>query len=213
MADLAEHLQSVQPLLQRWGYAAVFVAVFAEGCGIPAPGQTLLVAAALLAARGELWLGLVLATAVCAAAGGNLAGYAIGRLGGHRVLERIASPRRLAQLEGLFERRGGVIAGFGRFVDGLRQLSGIAAGSLDMDLATFFAWNLLGAVVWVAVWGAGAFCFERHVTQLSAVFHHLRPIALGLAAIGVLIALRWLTRPADASDASPPDASPPDATR
>lgn len=207
MTDLAQHLESVQPLLQRWGYAAVFVAVFVEGCGIPAPGQTLLIAAALLAAKGELWLGLVLATAVCAAAGGNLAGYAIGRLGGHRVLERIASPQRLAQMEKLFERRGGIVAGFGRFLDGLRQLSGIAAGSLNMDLVTFFGWNLIGAVVWVGFWGAGAFFFERHVTQLSAVFHHLRPIALGLAAIGVVIALRWLRRPADPSDAGAPGAS------
>ncbi len=207
MTDLAQHLESVQPLLQRWGYAAVFVAVFVEGCGIPAPGQTLLIAAALLAAKGELWLGLVLATAVCAAAGGNLAGYAIGRLGGHRVLERIASPQRLAQMEKLFERRGGIVAGFGRFLDGLRQLSGIAAGSLNMDLVTFFGWNLIGAVVWVGFWGAGAFFFERHVTQLSAVFHHLRPIALGLAAIGVVIALRWLRRPADPSDPGAPGAS------
>ena len=207
MTDLAQHLESVQPLLQRWGYTAVFVAIFVEGCGIPAPGQTLLIAAALLAAKGELWLGALLATAVCAAAGGNLAGYAIGRFGGHRLLERIASPQRLAQMEGLFERRGGVVVGFGRFADGLRQLAGIAAGSLNMDLVTFFAWNLFGAVVWVTFWGAGAFFFERHVTQLSAVFHHLRPIALGLAAIGVVIALRWLRRPADPSDEGAPGAS------
>jgi len=202
MTELTQHLESVQPLLQRWGYTAVFVAIFVEGCGIPAPGQTLLIAAALLAAKGDLWLGLLLATAVCAAAGGNLAGYAIGRVGGHRVLERIASPRRLAQMEDLFERRGGAVVGFGRFVDGLRQLSGIAAGSLNMDLATFFAWNLGGAVIWVGFWGGGAYFFERHVTQLSAVFHHLRPLALGLAAIGVVGALRWLRRPPDAPPAA-----------
>src|SRR5690242_19698129 len=121
MSSLSHHLEAVQPLHERWGYLAVFVAIFAEGCGIPAPGQTLLIAAALLAARGELWLGLVLATAVCAAAGGNLAGCALGRVGGRPVLERIASPQRLTRLEGLFERRGGVVVGFGRFVDGLRQ--------------------------------------------------------------------------------------------
>jgi membrane protein DedA with SNARE-associated domain len=207
MSSLSHHLEAVQPLLERWGYLAVFVAIFAEGCGIPAPGQTLLIAAAILAARGELWLGLLLATAVCAAAGGNLAGYAIGRLGGRPVLERIASPPRLSRMESLFERRGGIVVGFGRFVDGLRQLAGIAAGALNMDLVTFFAWNLGGAVIWVLFWGGGAFLFERHVTQLSAVFHHVRPIALGLAAIGVVIALRWLRRPPDPADAVPPGAA------
>jgi len=207
MTELTQHLESVQPLLQRWGYGAVFVAIFVEGCGIPAPGQTLLIAAALLAAKGDPWLGPLLANAVCAAAGGNLLGYAIGRVGGHRILERIASPRRLAEMEGLFQRRGGTVVGFGRFVDGLRQLSGIAAGSLNMNLATFFAWNLGGAVVWVGFWGGGAFLFERHVTELSAVFHHLRPLALGLAAIGVVVALRWLRRPPDPATPAPHDAA------
>lgn len=194
MSDVTHHLAEVQPLLERYGYAAVFVAIFVEGFGIPAPGQTLLVAAALLAARGELWLGALLATAVVASAAGNLVGFAIGRLGGHRVLERVASRERLAKMEALFERRGGVVAGFGRFLDGLRQLSGIVAGSLDMDLVSFFAWNLAGAVAWAAFWGGGAFLFERHVTELSALFHHARPVALALALVAVVIALRWLRR-------------------
>ena len=46
---LEHHLAAVQPLLERYGYGAVFLAIFVEGIGIPAPGQTLLIAAALLA--------------------------------------------------------------------------------------------------------------------------------------------------------------------
>ena len=56
MTTLEQHIAAVQPLLKKWGDAAVFGCIFAEGVGIPAPGQTLLVAAALLAGRGELAL-------------------------------------------------------------------------------------------------------------------------------------------------------------
>lgn len=194
MHDLTQHLAAVQPLLDRYGYVAVFVAVFVEGFGIPAPGQTLLVAAALLAGRGDLSLGVLLATAIVASASGTLVGFAIGRIGGRRALERIASRERLAKIEALFERRGGVVVGGGRFVDGLRQLAGIVAGSLDMSFTTFFAWNLAGATLWAGSWGAGAFFFERHATELSALLHHYRTLAIALAAIGLALGVLWLSR-------------------
>ena len=142
---------------------------------------------------------MLLTVALAAAASGNLAGYAIGRWGGRRLLERIASAARLAKMEDLFQRRGGVVVGFGRFVDGLRQLAGIAAGSLDMGFATFFAWNLAGAIAWVTFWGAGTYLFDRDFARLSLLVHRFRPLALALAVAGVLLAIRWLRREA------PPD--------
>lgn len=194
MHDLEHHLASVQPLLDRYGYGAVFLAIFVEGMGIPAPGQTLLIAAALLAARGNLSLGVLLVTALVAATAGNLAGFAIGRWGGRRILERIASAERLAKMESLFQRRGGVVVGFGRFVDGMRQIAGIAAGSLGMATTTFLVWNAFGAVVWVAFWGAGAFLFERDFKEIAALFHHYRTLAYVLAIVGLVLAITWLRR-------------------
>ena len=191
---LEHHLAAVQPLLERYGYGAVFLAIFVEGMGIPAPGQTLLIAAALLAARGDLSLGMLLVVALVAAAGGNLAGFAIGRYGGRRVLERIGAGERLNKMEALFRRRGGVVVGFGRFVDGLRQLAGIAAGSLEMPFATFFVWNLIGAVAWVGFWGLGVFLFDRDFAAIALLFHRFRPLAIALAVLGVVLVIVWLRR-------------------
>jgi membrane protein DedA with SNARE-associated domain len=182
----------VQPLLERYGYGAVLLAIFVEGFGIPAPGQMTLIAAALLAARGDLSLAAVLATAVVAATAGNLVGFAIGRFGGRRLLERVAGGARLARMEALVQRRGGVVVGFGRFVDGLRQLAGVAAGSLGMSFATFFVWNLVGAVAWVGFWGGGSFLFDRDFASIAAVVHRFRAVAIAVVVLGIVLGIRWL---------------------
>ena len=127
------HLAAIQPLLGEWGYLAVFVFIFIEGIGIPAPGQTLLMAGALLASRGELALGPLVATALAAAALGNAAGFEIGRRGGRPLLLRFARGDRLARIEAIFRRSDAALVSLGRFVDGARQLNGIAAGALGMD--------------------------------------------------------------------------------
>ncbi len=205
MHGLGHHLAWVQPLLERYGYGAVFLAILAEGMGVPAPGQALLIAAALLAGHGQMSLGLLLPTATVASAAGNLAGFYIGRWAGRRILGRIAAGPRLAKMEGLFQRHGGLIVAFGRFVDGTRQLGAIVAGSLGMTAATFFIWNLLGAVVWVGFWALGAFWFARDFAQLALLFHHLWPLAFGAALLVVALALRWLARGGQArSDAASP---------
>lgn len=207
MNGFEHHFAHVEPLLEHYGYSAVFVAIFVEGMGIPAPGQTLLIAAALFAERGDLSLWILLGTALVAAAAGNLVGFAIGRYGGHRVLARFCAPERLQKMEDLFERRGGVVVGFGRFVDGLRQLAGIAAGSLEMHFATFFVWNLVGAVAWVGFWGAGAFFFERDFATIVHLFHRFRPVAIAGVVIAVVFLVRWLRSGPEKSAHAEPDGS------
>lgn len=194
MHGLGHHLAWVQPLLERYGYGAVFLAIFVEGMGVPAPGQTLLIAAALLAGHGQMSLGLLLPTATAASAAGNLAGFYIGRWAGRRILDRIAAGPRRAKMEGLFQRHGGLVVALGRFVDGTRQLGAIAAGSLGMTAVTFFTWNLLGAVVWVGFCGLGGFWFARDFAKLALLFHRVRPLAFAAALLFVALALRWLAR-------------------
>jgi len=189
---MLEHaLSEAQPLLARWGAIAVFAAVFVEGLGIPAPGQTLLVAGALLASRGEASLTAVLVAALAGSSLGPLAGWAIGRFGGRRLLARLGGSR-LERLEALFARWGGALVGFGRFVDGLRQASGIAAGALGLPFATAAAWSFAGALAWVATWGLGAFYLGRDVHGVAAAFHRVRPAALLATAVVVALLLAWL---------------------
>lgn len=183
-----------QPVLDQYGYLAVFGAVAVEGFGIPAPGQTLLMAGALLAAHGSMSIEWLLLWVIVAAVLGNSLGYLLGRWGGRLVLGKVGvSETRLLWVESKFNRYGGSVVVVGRFVDGLRQLNGIVAGALEMPWWKFTFFNALGAVAWAALWGLGVYFLDKDIKTLFAVFHRLEPyliVASLLALVALLIYLR-----------------------
>lgn len=184
-------LAEVEPLLARYGYGASIAAVTVEGMGVPAPGQTLLMASALEAAAGRMNIGLLLSLVTVAATLGNSLGYAIGRWGGRAILEKLKVNRQRQQyMEDLFRRRGGAVIVLGRFVDGLRQLNGIVAGILQMPWWTFTACNVAGAILWTFTWGLGTYYLGKDIHIAAAVFHRHRTLlfVLGILAFAVLIA-------------------------
>ncbi|UEB22075.1 VTT domain-containing protein [Bordetella holmesii] len=67
------------------------------------------------------------------------------------------TPERLAALEEQFRKRGLYLVMGARFVVVLRQLNGLIAGSAGMPFHRFLAANVVGALAWTAVWGAGPY--------------------------------------------------------
>jgi membrane protein DedA with SNARE-associated domain len=150
-------LASLAPLLDHYGYLAIAVLIVVEDFGVPAPGETVLIAGAVYAGAGHLNLVAVAAVAIAAAVLGDNIGYAIGRFGGRRLVLRfgryvLLTPKRLDTAERFFTRHGGKVVTVARFVEGLRQANGIIAGITGMPWRRFLAFNTLGAVLWVAVW-------------------------------------------------------------
>jgi len=194
--DVDHALAEVQPLLDRYGYLAIFLAVLVEGVGLVAPGQMLLIAGAYTAARGGLNLGWVLFWAASAAVLGNSLGYFLGRWGGRPVLHKIGvNEARLHRLEGYFARHGRGVVIVARFVDGLRQLNGIVAGLLQMPWRVFTTCNLLGSALWTGVWGLGTYFLARKVVSLHLTFRQVEPWLAGLFFLGFLALLVYLNRP------------------
>src|SRR6266567_4382376 len=110
----------VHPLMKRYGYWAAATAIFVEGIGVPAPGQTLLIASALEAASGRMKVAVLLVWVTAATILGNSVGYAIGRWGGRWILDKFTfGSQRQHHLDDLFRRRGGVVILVGRFIEGL----------------------------------------------------------------------------------------------
>lgn len=188
-------LARVQPLLQRYGYGAAFAAVMVEGMGIPTPGQTLLMAGALEAAEGRMSIALLVILVATAATVGNSIGYAIGRWGGRRALNKLnVNSQRQQRLDDLFKRRGGLVILLARFLDGLRQLNGIVAGVLQMPWWTFTAYNVAGALLWTCSWGLGTYYLGRDIHFIAAFFHRHRPLLLALGGVAFVALLVYLLR-------------------
>lgn len=187
--SFARDLERVQPFVSRYGYAAAALAVFAEGMGIPLPGQTLLIATALEASVGRLSITLTLVIVFLAAALGNSVGYAIGRWGGRTVLNKLrVNAERQKQLDGFFKQRGGPVILIARFIDGLRQLNGIVTGVARMPWWTFTAYNIAGAALWTSTWGLGAFYLGHDIHRIAGAVERHR-IALFVVAGAALVAL------------------------
>jgi membrane protein DedA with SNARE-associated domain len=193
--DMEDAVAKVQPFLDRYGYPAVFLAVMVEGFGLIAPGQTLLIAASLTAARGNLNITWVLVWACTAAILGNSLGYLIGRRGGRPLLHKIkVNEQRLVRMEGYFSRYGKGIVLIARFFDGLRQLNGIVAGILKMPWKAFTTFNILGAVLWTGFWGLGTYWLDKKIAPLHLTFQTVKPWVASLSILAFLALLVHLLR-------------------
>ncbi|MGW3494749.1 DedA family protein [Streptomyces sp. NPDC001020] len=210
-ADLA-------PVLDHWGYSAVGVLLFLEDFGVPVPGETVLIAAAIYAGAGRLNVIAVAVIAVGAALCGDNVGFLIGRYGGRRLVARfgryvLLTPARVAKAEAFFTRHGGKVITVARFIEGLRQANGIIAGLSKMPWRRFLAFNTLGAVLWVGSWVTlGALAGDHISTLYPAIQRYemylLAPAALVLAAL----VTRHLMRRRTTSASPPPSPDDQDAS-
>ncbi len=176
-------------LVQQHGFWVVGTVIFFESMGLPLPGESLLIAAALYAATtGEITIEhVVLASAVGAVLGDN-AGYLIGRRIGPPVLARYGpwvgltlDRQRLGRF--LFLRHGGKVVFFGRFVAFLRTFAALLAGANHMPWQRFLIWNALGGVFWTCLYGFGAFLLGNQVHRLVGPFG----IAVGAVTLAVVV--------------------------
>jgi membrane protein DedA with SNARE-associated domain len=184
-------LASLAPVLDHYGYFAVGGFITLEDFGIPVPGETILIAAAVYAGAGRLNIFVVGLVAVLAAVVGDNIGYAIGFFGGRPLVLRYGryvhlTSERLDKAEAFFARYGGVVVAGARFIEGLRQANGIVAGVSRMAWPRFLAFNALGAVLWVAVWTSIGYLAGSHIT---AIYNGITRYSLYvLIALGVVVA-------------------------
>ena len=164
--------------------------------GIPVPGETALIAAALLAHDGQLSIVPLVALAAAAAIAGDNIGFAIGRHGGRRLFVR-SGPlhehrmRVLEHGEPFFERHGPKAVFLGRWIAGLRIASAWLAGMNKMSWPVFLFWNALGGVVWAASIGFAVYVLGDVAEHVIAV---AGPVAAGLTVVAVIVFFVWRRR-------------------
>lgn len=164
MTIVHDLLSGIEPAVKTYGVFALFLTIYLESFGVPLPGESSLIAASLLAARGDLNIVHVFLAALLGGALGDSTGYLIGRFGGRPLIHRFGwivklTPKRLASLEKVAREMGSFMVLSARFVVVLRQLNGVLAGSIGMPWHKFVVTNVIGAVAWSGLWSLGPYFF------------------------------------------------------
>jgi membrane-associated protein len=182
------------------GYPVVFGLIAIETMGIPVPGETALIAAALLAHHGQLDIVPLIVIASLAAIVGDNIGFAIGRRGGRRVF---AAPGPLHEYrlkilehgEPFFAKHGPKAVFLGRWVSGLRIASAWLAGINNMSWPTFLFWNALGGIAWATSIALGVYLLGDVAEKVIST---AGPAAAAVAVIGLIGVVVWHRRRAGA---------------
>lgn len=192
MTHLLDQAQ-IAAILASYGYWAILVVVALESAGVPLPGETMLVGAAIYARlTGALSIEYIVFAAAAGAIIGDNVGYWIGREFGVRLLERHGrivglGPEKLRLGQYLFYKWGGAIVFFGRFISLLRILAALLAGANKLAPARFFFFNATGGILWAIVFGYGAY-------YLTAGFEKIEGPLAAAAGVGALVVLVLLWR-------------------
>jgi membrane protein DedA with SNARE-associated domain len=197
MADFHHELGALEPWIHHYGVAAVGVILVFESLGLPLPGESLLVIAAILAGRGDISFPGLLVSAWAGSVMGDNIGYLIGRILGYRLVYRYGTKigltaERLRRVEAVFARYGPVTVAFARFFAVLRQLNGVVAGTVHMDWRRFMAFNALGGALWVLAWTMAGFYLSRHGERIDLLLHKLGYLGAAFAAVGLMLILAYL---------------------
>jgi len=188
---------TLDTLLSSYGYGAVFLFVMVESLGIPLPGETMVIAAAAYAgATHHLVVWLIWAVAAAGAVIGDNIGFGIGHWGGYRILRRYGSKLRLDEPKLkvgrlVFDRHGGKVVFFGRFVSILRTYAAFLAGANRMEYPRFLAFNAAGGVVWSGIYAIAFYYAGSALSKLRGSVD----VGIGVAAALVLVAfIFWIRR-------------------
>jgi membrane protein DedA with SNARE-associated domain len=177
-------------LIHVYGLVVVALVIGLESIGLPFPGETVLVLAAIFAGtKHDLNIFAVVVTAALAAFTGQLIGFVIGREFGYRLLLRFGpylhiTEGRIKLGEYLFLRYGSVIIFIARFVPVLRSIAGLLAGANRMPWAPFLLANVVGAFAWASVFGFAAYLLGHEMEHAAGPIM----IAVGIVVVIVLAA-------------------------
>ena len=174
--------------LVRHGYSLVFVWVFIEQAGLPIPSAPMLLAAGTLSGTGRMNLGVAVALATVATMSSDAIWYQLGRRKGVKVLRLLCrislepdSCVRRTQVS--FERNGGRLLLFAKFIPGLNAMTPPLAGIVRMGWRRFVLSDALGALLWASTYMLTGYAFRGKLERIAA-----RASLMGRGALFLLIA-------------------------
>jgi membrane-associated protein len=197
---LDRHLAVLVTQYGIWIYAILFAIIFCE-TGLVVmpflPGDSLLFVAGALAATsgGGMDIGILIAVLLAAAVLGDNTNYWIGRWFGLKVLHwgggspRFFNRAAYDKAHGFYERWGGLTMTLARFIPLVRTFAPFVAGVARMTYPRYFAFDLLGGVIWVCSLTLAGYWFGN----LPVVKNNLSVVILAIVGVSILpIVVGWL---------------------
>ena len=188
--------EALDQLIANYGYVAIGIIIGLESMGLPLPGETMLILAAIYASgTSDLNIWIVVAAAAAGAIIGDNFGYWIGNRFGYPLFRRFGhrfglSDQRIKLGQYLFAQFGPWVVFLGRFVALLRVLAAFLAGVNRMNWSLFLFANAAGGVLWASIFGLGGYYVGKAVFDVHST---LGPFIFAGAAL-LLFALSLVIR-------------------
>ncbi len=159
-----------------------------ESLGVPSPGETALLLAAVLASQGKLQIWLVIVIAVASAMLGDNLAYGLGRWLGREVLEAPGPFRdyriKLIRVgDRFFDRHGSRTVFIGRWITVVRSVVAWLAGINEMPFWEFLLYNALGAITWATAYGLAGYYGGDAAVNVFKKVGLVAAIAIGVALV------------------------------
>ena len=186
-----KHLDLIVRSMGMWSYAILFIVIFVE-TGVVIfpflPGDSLLFAAGSLAALGSLNIWALFALLALAAILGDTVNYWIGHYIGPRVFStnsRFLKREYLDRTHAFYEKHGGKTIFLARFIPIIRTFAPFVAGVGRMSYSYFITYNVVGGLVWTALFTFGGYFFGN----LPFVKNNFSLVIMAIVVISVLPAV------------------------
>ena len=196
-ADAAPHRQNrrmsnaVIHLVETGGLVAVFVLMFAESCGIPAPSEVIMPFAGAFAAAGHLSLAGAILAGALGNLGGSLLAWALAARYGEPLLlgpgRRVGvRPGHLASADRWFQRHGLLAVFLGRLLPVIRTYISFPAGLARVEPVRFSVLTFVGALPWCAALAVAGYQVRNNYDRISKPITYAA-YALAVAALVALV--------------------------
>jgi membrane-associated protein len=163
---LDQHLNVIIRDYGLWTYLILFVIIFCETGLVVTPilpGDSLLFAAGAFAAGGALDPFMLFGLLSLAAVAGDTVNYWVGNLVGPKIFYkeevRFFKKEYLIRTHEFYERHGGKTIIIARFIPIIRTFAPFVAGIGQMTYMRFISYNVIGGIVWIAVFVYGGYFF------------------------------------------------------
>jgi membrane protein DedA with SNARE-associated domain len=158
--------------ISHHGYALLFLVVFAEAAGLPAPAALALIAAGAAAASHLLSAPIAFSIAIIAMLLGDILLFVLGRYTGWALLAflcRVSMSPETCILRSAesFYKRGKLTLIFAKFIPGINTMAPPLAGSMKMKTSQFLRFDTAGTCLYVLAYGAVGFLARDFVAKIT----------------------------------------------